>query len=108
MNCLDDDVDRMDEDADGMGERADDVDGNVADVGDVGGDAMLPADQQAPGSFTALGPDEVLSALEAVGVRCDGRLQALNSFENRVYLVGLEDGGSCVAKFYRPGRWHNR
>jgi Ser/Thr protein kinase RdoA (MazF antagonist) len=62
---------------------------------------------QTGGDFALLGPDEVLSALEAVDIRCDGRLQALNSFENRVYLVGLEDGGSCVAKFYRPGRWRN-
>ena len=58
-----------------------------------------------PQPFSSLGPDEVLDALESVGVRCDGRLQALNSFENRVYLVGLEDGASCVTKFYRPGRW---
>jgi Ser/Thr protein kinase RdoA (MazF antagonist) len=60
-----------------------------------------------PQPFSALGPDEVLDALESVGVRCDGRLQALNSFENRVYMVGLEEGGSCVTKFYRPGRWRN-
>jgi Ser/Thr protein kinase RdoA (MazF antagonist) len=64
----------------------------------------VPASPQA---FSALGPDEVLDALESVGIRCDGRMQALNSFENRVYLVGLEDGGSCVAKFYRPGRWRS-
>lgn len=60
-----------------------------------------------PQSFASLGPDEVLTALETIGIRCDGRLQALNSFENRVYLVGLEEGGSCVAKFYRPNRWRN-
>jgi len=57
--------------------------------------------------FAALGPDEVLAALESTGIRCDGRLQALNSFENRVYLVGLDDGASRVVKFYRPGRWRN-
>jgi len=78
MNCLDNDIEEA---ADSSGGR--------------GG----------PQSFASLGPDEVLTALEAIGIRCDGRLQALNSFENRVYLVGLEDGGSCVAKFYRPGRW---
>jgi Ser/Thr protein kinase RdoA (MazF antagonist) len=60
-----------------------------------------------PQPFSSLGPDEVLDALESVGVRCDGRLQALNSFENRVYMIGLEDGGSCVTKFYRPGRWRS-
>ncbi len=56
-------------------------------------------------AFAALGADEVLDALESVGIECDGRLQALNSFENRVYLVGREGGGSCVVKFYRPARW---
>gem|GEM_PF-4295032 len=38
-------------------------------------------------------------------MRCDGRLLALNSYENRVYQLGLEEGGFCVVKFYRPGRW---
>ena len=55
--------------------------------------------------FARLTPNTVLAALEEIGLRCDGRLQALNSFENRVYLVGLEDGDSRVAKFYRPDRW---
>ena len=59
-----------------------------------------------PQPFAELGPNTVLAALEEIGLRCDGRLQALNSFENRVYLVGLEDGGGRVAKFYRPGRWN--
>ncbi|HZH05502.1 MAG TPA: serine/threonine protein kinase [Lautropia sp.] len=72
---------------------------------DIDDDA--PRARPAPHSFASLGPDEVLEALEAIGIRCDGSLQALNSFENRVYLVGLEDGGSCVAKFYRPDRWRN-
>jgi Ser/Thr protein kinase RdoA (MazF antagonist) len=61
-----------------------------------------------PHPFDALGPDEVLAALESIGMRCDGRLQALNSFENRVYLVGLDDGASRVVKFYRPNRWGNQ
>jgi Ser/Thr protein kinase RdoA (MazF antagonist) len=47
----------------------------------------------------------VLDALEAVGLRGDGRLLALNSYENRVYQAVLEDGSSVVAKFYRPYRW---
>ncbi|MDO4905628.1 MAG: serine/threonine protein kinase [Lautropia sp.] len=55
--------------------------------------------------FAQLDPHTVLDALEAIGLQCDGRLQALNSFENRVYLVGLESGNGLVAKFYRPGRW---
>lgn len=59
----------------------------------------------APQPFSALVPDQLLDVLDRTGLRCDGRLQALNSFENRVYLVGLEDDTSIVAKFYRPGRW---
>lgn len=55
--------------------------------------------------FSTLGPDLVLDALESVGLRGDGRLLALNSYENRVYQVWLEEGPPLVAKFYRPGRW---
>lgn len=43
--------------------------------------------------------------MESAGYRCDGRLMALNSYENRVYQVGTDDAGYLVAKFYRPGRW---
>jgi Ser/Thr protein kinase RdoA (MazF antagonist) len=55
--------------------------------------------------YARLTPDAVLAAVESVGVRTDGRLFALNSFENRVYQVGVEDGVPLVAKFYRGGRW---
>jgi Ser/Thr protein kinase RdoA (MazF antagonist) len=55
--------------------------------------------------YAALTPDIALDAIESLGHRCDGRLLALNSYENRVFLAGLEDGGALVAKFYRPGRW---
>ena len=55
--------------------------------------------------YHQLSPATVLSAVESVGLMCDGRLQALNSFENRVYLLGLEDGSEIIAKFYRPNRW---
>ena len=55
--------------------------------------------------FSSLTPDLVLNALEARGLRCDGRLLALNSYENRVYQVGIEDAAPVVAKFYRPARW---
>jgi len=55
--------------------------------------------------FSALGPDCVLDALATVGLYGDGRLLALNSYENRVYQVGIEDGKPLVVKFYRPGRW---
>ena len=47
----------------------------------------------------------MLAALEAAGWPTSGSLLALNSYENRVYQVGLADGGFVVAKFYRPGRW---
>jgi Ser/Thr protein kinase RdoA (MazF antagonist) len=55
--------------------------------------------------FANLSPDTVLDALDAIGLRGDGRLIQLNSYENRVFQVFLEDGRVVVAKFYRPGRW---
>ena len=56
-------------------------------------------------SYAGLTPDTVLDALDSVGLRGDGRLLALNSYENRVYQVWMEDGPPLVAKFYRPARW---
>jgi Ser/Thr protein kinase RdoA (MazF antagonist) len=62
-----------------------------------------------PHPYARLTPDVVLNAVDAVGLRCDGRLLALNSYENRVYQVGIEDEAGApalvVAKFYRPDRW---
>jgi Ser/Thr protein kinase RdoA (MazF antagonist) len=55
--------------------------------------------------YATLTPDRILDALDRIGVRGDGRLLALNSYENRVYLVHCEDAPSVVAKFYRPARW---
>ncbi|NWG39852.1 MAG: serine/threonine protein kinase [Hydrogenophilaceae bacterium] len=55
--------------------------------------------------FSRLSPDIVLDALECIGLRCDGRLLALNSYENRVFQVGQEDNTHVIAKFYRPDRW---
>ena len=55
--------------------------------------------------YAGLTPDAVLDALESAGLRGDGRLLALNSYENRVYQASLEDGATVVAKFYRPARW---
>jgi Ser/Thr protein kinase RdoA (MazF antagonist) len=58
--------------------------------------------------YESLTPDLVLDALSALGLHGDGRLTALNSYENRVYQVFLEDAqphAAVVAKFYRPGRW---
>jgi Ser/Thr protein kinase RdoA (MazF antagonist) len=56
-------------------------------------------------AYQDLSPDDILSAVETLGFRCDGRLLTLNSYENRVYRVGIEDGAPVVPKFYRPGRW---
>ncbi len=55
--------------------------------------------------YNALTPDTVIDAVEAAGYRCDARLLALNSYENRVYQVGIEDDTPVIAKFYRPQRW---
>lgn len=58
-----------------------------------------------PRPFADLGPDRILDAVESIGLVTDGRLLALNSYENRVYQVGIEEGLPLIAKFYRPGRW---
>ncbi|HEX6260921.1 MAG TPA: serine/threonine protein kinase [Woeseiaceae bacterium] len=56
-------------------------------------------------AYSALRPDDILAALEGLGFDCDGRFLALNSYENRVYRVGIEEQPPVVAKFYRPARW---
>ena len=58
-------------------------------------------------AYTNLSPDDVLNTVDQFGYQTDGRLLALNSYENRVYRVGLYDGSSIIAKFYRPNRWSN-
>jgi Ser/Thr protein kinase RdoA (MazF antagonist) len=58
-----------------------------------------------PTPYAGLTPERVLDAVESLGLTVDGRLLALNSYENRVYQVGLEDGPPIIAKFYRAGRW---
>ncbi|HET6804951.1 MAG TPA: serine/threonine protein kinase [Frateuria sp.] len=55
--------------------------------------------------YANLTPDLVLDAVGACGLWPDGRLLALNSYENRVWQVGIEDAAPVIAKFYRPGRW---
>ena len=55
--------------------------------------------------FAVLGPDAVLDAVEATGRLSDARMLALNSYENRVWQVGIEEQEPVIAKFYRPGRW---
>jgi len=58
-------------------------------------------------AYLGLTPDDILTAVESLGYRCDGRLLALNSYENRVYRIGIEDQPPIVTKFYRPQRWSN-
>ncbi|MBI1284393.1 MAG: serine/threonine protein kinase [Thiobacillus sp.] len=59
-----------------------------------------------PHPYSSLTPDCALDALDSTGLRADGRLLALNSYENRVYQMGVEDAVSpVVVKFYRPERW---
>ena len=55
--------------------------------------------------YAGLTPATVLDALDSLGLRADGRLLALNSYENRVYQVWMEEGLPVVTKFYRPARW---
>ncbi len=55
--------------------------------------------------FHKLTPSFVMDAVESRGYRCDCRTLTLNSYENRVYQVGIEEGQPLIAKFYRPGRW---
>ena len=56
-------------------------------------------------AYAELQPDNILTTMEELGYRCDGRFLALNSYENRVYQIGIEDQQPVVTKFYRPGRW---
>lgn len=55
--------------------------------------------------FSTLTPNFIMDAVESQGFRCDCRTSALNSYENRVYQVGIEEEKPLIAKFYRPGRW---
>lgn len=55
--------------------------------------------------FDALTPDVILDAVEQQGWQTSGHFLALNSYENRVYQIGIEDDAPIIAKFYRPARW---
>jgi len=55
--------------------------------------------------FATLTPDHMLDAIESAGLAPDGRIITLNSYENRVYQFGLDEGPMMVVKFYRAGRW---
>jgi Ser/Thr protein kinase RdoA (MazF antagonist) len=58
-----------------------------------------------PAPYADLTPDRALDCLASIGLRPDGRMTALNSYENRVYQFGMEEGPMLVVKFYRPARW---
>ena len=57
--------------------------------------------------YDRLTPDVILDAIESTGYLADGRMLALNSYENRVYQIGIEEDKPLIAKFYRPGRWRD-
>ena len=63
------------------------------------------SDEHRAHPYDALTPDTMLDSLDSVGLHSDGRFLALNSYENRVYQVGVEDADPVVVKFYRPERW---
>ena len=58
-----------------------------------------------PHPYDQLTPDVIIAAVESMGRDSDRRILALNSYENRVYQVGMEQGAPLIVKFYRPGRW---
>jgi Ser/Thr protein kinase RdoA (MazF antagonist) len=58
-----------------------------------------------PGDYAGLTPDTLLDAVDSCGFQTSGQFLALNSYENRVYQVGLDEDLPLIAKFYRPGRW---
>ena len=62
-------------------------------------------DEEVSHPFDTLTPSFLIDAVESLGFYCDGRLFPLNSYENRVYQVGIEDATPMIAKFYRPQRW---
>ncbi len=55
--------------------------------------------------FSALTPDLILDAIESLGYATDARIIELNSYENRVFQVGIEASAPIITKFYRPNRW---
>jgi Ser/Thr protein kinase RdoA (MazF antagonist) len=60
-----------------------------------------------PHPYDRLTPDVIIAAVESQGYVSDRRILALNSYENRVYQVGVEQGAPLIAKFYRPDRWND-
>ena len=54
-------------------------------------------------AYAGLEPTAVLDALDALGLRGDGRLLQLNSYENRVYLAHLEADHIARVELGRKG-----
>ena len=67
--------------------------------------AVAPEASIADHPYQVLTPDVVIDAVESTGRYSDARILALNSYENRVYQVGIEESDPVIAKFYRPNRW---
>ncbi len=65
----------------------------------------MPNSPDATLAYQGLQPDDILASVESLGYQCDGRFLALNSYENRVYRIGIENEPPVVTKFYRPARW---
>lgn len=65
----------------------------------------MSVDKEQLQDYARLNPDLVIDAVEATGRLSDARVLALNSYENRVYQVGIDEAEPLIAKFYRPGRW---
>ncbi len=92
--------------ADGDSEDAvDDNRGNRLELNDETNDVELAMPSLSDHPYQLLTPDVVIDAVESTGRFSDARILALNSYENRVYQVGLDEGDPVIAKFYRPNRW---
>jgi Ser/Thr protein kinase RdoA (MazF antagonist) len=61
--------------------------------------------RSSPHPYDRLTPDVIIAAVESMGRLSDRRILALNSYENRVYQVGIEQSAPLIVKFYRPDRW---
>lgn len=57
--------------------------------------------------FAALDPTLIIDSVESLQLESDARIFPLNSYENRVYQIGIEDDiqKRLIGKYYRPNRW---
>ncbi len=85
--------------------QLDEVNGNIALENDYQAEHADRVINDNDHPFYKLTPDTVIDAVESTGVLSDFRIIALNSYENRVYQVGIEASQPIIAKFYRPNRW---